>query len=144
MNDTKKKTKVVIIVFLIILVTIVVGRFFLIKKGIFLSNIRKETITAENYEEIFNRISEELKDTDDIYYLSYSVMYYMMKDGISSTLNGNEDENAMYVNIYEKTVQQLIDEGKQLMIDNNVSIEEFKENIKDLENLDNNLNSYTE
>ena len=127
MNDTKKKTKVVIIVFLIILVT-----------------IRKETITAENYEEIFNRISEELKDTDDIYYLSYSVMYYMMKDGISSTLNGNEDENAMYVNIYEKTVQQLIDEGKQLMIDNNVSIEEFKENIKDLENLDNNLNSYTE
>ena len=144
MNDTKKKTKVVIIVFLIILVTIVVGGFFLIKKGIFLSNIRKETITAENYEEIFNRISEELKDTDDIYYLSYSVMYYMMKDGISSTLNGNEDENAMYVNIYEKTVQQLIDEGKQLMIDNNVSIEEFKENIKDLENLDNNLNNYTE
>lgn len=144
MNDTKKKTKVVIIVFFIILVTIVVGGFFLIKKGIFLSNIRKETITAENYEEIFNRISEELKDTDDIYYLSYSVMYYMMKDGISSTLNGNEDENAMYVNIYEKTVQQLIDEGKQLMIDNNVSIEEFKENIKDLENLDNNLNSYTE
>ena len=144
MNDTKKKTKVVIIVFFIILVTIVVGGFFLIKKGIFLSNIRKETITAENYEEIFNRISEELKDTDDIYYLSYSVMYYMMKDGIASKLNGNEDENAMYVNIYEKTVQQLIDEGKQLMIDNNVSIEEFKENIKDLENLDNNLNSYTE
>ena len=79
MNDTKKKTKVVIIVFFIILVTIVVGGFFLIKKGIFLSNIRKETITAENYEEIFNRISDELKDTDDIYYLSYSVMYYMIR-----------------------------------------------------------------
>ena len=41
-------------------------------------------------------------------------MYYIMTDGMESALAGNEDESTMYVNIYGKTVQQLIDEGKQL------------------------------
>lgn len=36
----------------------------------------------------------------------------------------------MYANIYGKTVQQLIDEGKQLMEENNVTIEQMKEQLK--------------
>ena len=58
----------------------------------------------------------------------------MMTDGMSSAFSGNEDENAMYVNIYGKTAENLIEEGRQLMEENNVSLDEFKENIENLSN----------
>lgn len=102
-------------------------------------SIKEETLTADNYDEIINRIDQEFnKDDEEVYYLSYSIMYYIMKDGMASAMSGSEDESAMYVNIYGKTVQQLIDEGKQLMKENNITLEEYKEKIKDLDNTINN------
>lgn len=98
---------------------------------IFSKSVKSETITAENYEEISDKIAEELKDDEELYYMSYSVMYYIARDGLSAAFSNTNDESAMYVNIYGKTVQQLIDEGKQLMKDNNMTIEKFKEQMKD-------------
>ena len=90
-------------------------------------SIKNEVITAENYEKLMNQAEQEFtEDDEEIYYLSYAVMYYIMTDGMEAALSGSEDESEMYVNIYGKTVQQLIDEGKQLMEENNVSLDELE------------------
>ncbi len=57
----------------------------------------------------------------------------MMKDGIFSAFSEEYDESAMYVNIYGKTIQDLINEGKELMKENESTIDEFKENLENLE-----------
>lgn len=99
-------------------------------------NIKDEVITAENYEELSKRIENEMGNDEELYYFSYSMMYYMMKDGMSSALTGgnSNDDSAMFVNIYGKTIKQLITEGKQLMKDNGVTIEQFKQNLQNLNN----------
>ena len=103
-------------------------------------SIKNEVITAENYEKLMNQAEQEFTEEDEeIYYLSYAVMYYIMTDGMEAALSGSEDESEMYVNIYGKTVQQLIDEGKQLMEENNVSLDEYKQKIKDLNELSNTI-----
>lgn len=128
MENQEKKSKKGLLVALIIILIIAlgVGGYFLFKN---MSGVKSETFTAENYDELMDRISEELQDTDDIYYLSYSMIYYIMRDGFTSALSGSEDESAMYASIYGKTVQQLIDEGKKIMEDNNITLEQYKENI---------------
>lgn len=102
------------------------------KDTIFSKTIKDEVITADNYDEIMDKIEQELKKDEELYYLSYSLMYYITKDGLASAFTNPDDESAMYVNIYGKTVKQLIEEGKQLMIDNNITIEEYKQQIKTL------------
>ena len=103
-------------------------------------SIKNEVITAENKEKLMNQAEQEFtEDDEEIYYLSYAVMYYIMTDGMEAALSGSEDESEMYVNIYGKTVQQLIDEGKQLMEENNVSLDEYKQKIKDLNELSNTI-----
>lgn len=103
-------------------------------------SIRNEIVTAENYEELMNKAEQEFSaDDEGIYYLSYSVMYYIMTDGMQAAMAGSEDESEMYVNIYGKTVQQLIDEGKQLMEENDISLDEYKSKINDLNELSNSI-----
>lgn len=101
--------------------------------AIFKSKIENEVVTAENQEGIVDKVEEKFGSNDDrVYYLAYSMMYYMFKDGLSSAFSNNTDENTMYENIYGKTVGELIEEGKQLMKENNITVEEYKESIKDL------------
>ena len=103
-------------------------------------SIRNEIVTAENYEELMNKAEQEFSaDDEEIYYLSYSIMYYIMTDGMQAAMAGSEDESEMYVNIYGKTVQQLIDEGKQLMEENDISLDEYKSKINDLNELSNSI-----
>ena len=129
MKNEKKKSKVFLyaIIAVIIIAVVGIGAYF-IKNS---KNIKNETITAENYEEIMDRIGKELKDENDKYYLSYSVMYYVMKDGIASVFSENENTStsSMYTNIYGKTIKQLIDEGKQLMKENNITLDEYKSQL---------------
>ena len=103
-------------------------------------SIRNEIVTAENYEELMNKAEQEFSaDDEEIYYLSYSIMYYIMTDGMQAAMAGSEDESEMYVNIYGKTVQQLIDEGKRLMEENDISLDEYKSKINDLNELSNSI-----
>lgn len=138
-NKERGKVAIYIVIAIVIIVALGIGAYFLISKDsnildVFSPNIKSEVITSENYNEIMDKIGEDLKDDDDKYYLSYSVLYYAMKDGIASAFSGNENEvdNAMYANIYGKSIQQLIDEGKQLMKDNDITLEEYKEQLKNL------------
>ena len=138
-----RSTAFYVILIIVIIALLCVALYFILNKdaistisGIFQPSIKNETITAENYEEIMDRIEKEFsKDDEELYYLSYSMMYYILNDGISSAFSNTTDENAMYANIYGKTVGQLIEEGKQLMEENNITIEQYKENIENLNSI---------
>lgn len=143
MKEKNKKSIVwVSVIILIIVIIAIIAVIFLVQKPnssdsvnsgnifSFLDNIKKETVNADTYEDILSRISAELDNEDELYYFSYSVMYYITRDGMSAAFTNPDDENAMYVNIYGKTVGQLLDEGKELMKQNDMTVEKFKESLK--------------
>lgn len=137
------KTILYVVIAIVIIAVIAIGIYFVINQktdntnagGITISkNIKDETITKENYEDMMDKLEKEMKNDEELYYLSYSMMYYMMKDGLASAFTNNTDESVIYTNIYGKTVKQLIDEGKQLMKDNNMTIEKYKEQLESANN----------
>jgi len=134
------KKRIYIVIIIILIFAFCIGGYFLFCRNdnsIFTSisnisnnkNIKKEKVTSENYEEISNRISKELGDVNDTYYFSYACMYYIMENGFTKEYMTTQDESLLYKNIYDKTVQELINEGQQLMKDNNITIEEYKQNL---------------
>lgn len=132
------KTILCIVIAIIIVIALIIGGYFLLKSadnttiGASVSSIKSEVITAENYEEVSNKIEEELGETDETYYFAYACMYYIMQDGLTAEYMTSQDESLLYKNIYNKTVQTLIDEGKNLMEENDITVEEFKQQVNDL------------
>lgn len=140
--EKKSKKKLYIIIGLIIVI-LGIGAVLILNfnssdksvdtgNSIFSKSIKNEVITAENYDEIMDKIGQEVTSEEELYYLSYSLMYYITKDGLAVAFTNPDDESAMYVNIYGKTAKQLIEEGKQLMKDNNMTIEEYKQQLETL------------
>lgn len=136
MNEGKNKKIIYIVLAVVLVVILAVGAFFLINNGK-ATKIREEVITAENYEKVTEDLERQLGEADDLYYYAYACMYYMMKDGFSEEYMNSQDESIMYKNIYNKTVQQLMDEGKKLMEENDVTIEQWKQQVENLSNMDN-------
>lgn len=146
-GETKSNKGLIIAIVVILLIVLGVGAYFFISgNGSILtggkaSNIKNETITAENYEELSKKLSQELGEVDDVYYYTYACTYYIMKDGFTSEYLSTQDENLLYKNIYNKTVKQLINEGKDLMQEEGTTLEKYKESLKDLSNSVNDLNN---
>lgn len=138
-----RSTAFYVILTIVIIAILCLVLYFILNKdavstisSIFQPSVKNETITAENYDEIMDRIENEFnQDDEELYYLSYAMMYHIFNDGISSAFSNTTDENAMYASIYGKTVGQLIEEGKQLMEDNNVTIEQYKEGLENLNSI---------
>ncbi len=112
-----------------VIVTILI---IVIGSSFFTKPIREQIITANNYNDIMQEVELQIKEDDDLYYFTYAYLYYTTTDGMSSIFMYNYDENTMFSNIYGKTIQQLIDEGKQLMKKNDMSIEKFKQEINNI------------
>lgn len=123
-EDGKANVVLYVIIAVVVVAVIAVAAFFLLG-----SDIRKETITQENYEEMLNKLDEKLAGQDDLYYISYSIMYHIMQDAMTAE---EGDTNAMYANIYGKKVQELIDDGKKLMEENNMTLEQVKQTLNQL------------
>ena len=124
----KVSAVLIIVISVIVVLLICIGAFiFLSKNNAEPSNagvsndIRNEVITAENFDEMTDKIDREFdQDSDDIYYIS-----------ISAAARDEDTEGDIYTSIYGKTVQTLIDEGKTLMEENEVSLEQYKESINE-------------
>lgn len=132
-RNLKKSNKGYTIIILILIIAVAAVLFFIVRNN--KNDIRSQVFSAENFEELMNEISVELHGTDDIYYLGYAIMYNAMKEGFASAMVGGEPEEAMYESIYGRRVQDLINEGKDLMRKNDVTIEEFKEQVESWSNL---------
>ena len=133
MENKPKNSKgfVAAIVILVIIIIASVVCFF-----VFNTSALNKTITAENYEELMDELGDELRDSDEAYYFSYALLYHTYTDAMTAALAGNDDEEAIMVNIYGKTPEQLIEEGKQLMEEDGVTLDEVKETMDSLANYD--------
>ena len=151
-NHEKNKSSKGLIVFIVIIVVIAlaIGAYFLLRSketvttggnSIQTSSVLNETITSENYEELTENVAQELGDTDELYYFTYATTYHIMQDGLASAFSENQDESTMYINIFGKTANDLIKEGKELMQENDITIDEFKESLKNLEDASNTINN---
>jgi len=127
----KKKIILGIIILLAILAIIAFG----FTKG---NPIGNETLSKDNYEKLITQYGEKYKDSDNLLYFTYATTNYMFSDGFSSIFNSNlteeEKENDMYKQIYGKTINELIQEGKKLMEENNTTPQEYKEKLQNISN----------
>lgn len=154
-NEEKGKANVVLIVIISIIIILVIGigLFFIFSSkdkssnnsdvnssssGFFSKSIKDEVVTAENYQDLSNRIAPELNNEDEAYQFVYACMYYIMQDGMAVAFDFNstdeEKDSKTYERVYGKTVKQLINEGKQLMKDNDMTVEKFKQSMEDFAN----------
>ena len=97
------------------------------------NSFKNTIITEENYEEVTNQLADNLKE-EEVYYCTYAMFYYIAQDGFSNLLAVAENENIMYQRIYNKTVNQLINEGISLMKENNITWEEYKSSLENFVN----------
>lgn len=136
-HEKEKTSKGFVIAIVIIIIIAILAILMLnsdsFKQGFmegFNSSVLNEVLTEENYNEITSEVADELGDSDDLYYLTYATIYHMAEDGISAVFSeDSEEESAMYENIYGKTSKELIEEGKALMEENNMTVEEYKNNL---------------
>ena len=87
-----------------------------------INNIKDIKLTSENYDKLSKEFADKYKDKDELYYYTYSTLYYIFKDGLV-------DNTKQYINIYNKTINELIDEGKNLMKENNMTVEKYKKQL---------------
>lgn len=104
--------------------------FYSIINKITPKSYKNTVITKENYEEVMNKANDKLKDKDEQYYLIYSVFYHIAEDGFSNLIALGQDEDLMYKNVYGKTVGELITEGKKMMKEKNITVEEYKNSLE--------------
>lgn len=93
------------------------------------NNIKDTVITAKNYKEIYDTLGNKIDNEKEAYYFTYACMYYILQDGLSQEYFATQDESVLYQRIYNKTVQKLINEGKDLMKENNMTVEKWKKQL---------------
>ena len=128
----KSKGNALIPIILIIVVILLVGGAIYWVWNSSDTNNLDVVITSENYETLEDLFTEQQEE--EALYFSYACMYYIMKDGLTTEYLTTQDDNLMFKNIWGKTIQQLVDEGKNLMKENNITLEEYKTQIEELNN----------
>ena len=89
--------------------------------------IENTILSQDNCEESINDyIEKKGKNSDEAYYLSYSLFKY-------SFSNINSFYSNPYSNFYGKTINELIKESKEDMRKENISIEDFKKSLTDFD-----------
>ena len=124
------KKVVMIVVAVVVAIAVIVGGFLLLSSG--KSSLKKEVVSQENYETILDEVEKKFGESDETYYYTYACIYHTAKAGFTEEYLQSKDESMLYKDIAGKTVQQLMDEGKQLMEENNITIEEYKEKLTEL------------
>lgn len=132
MKKKKSKKIIAIIITLIVVAILIIGGYFIFVKKV--GNVRNKLITAENYNQITEQVTEELTDSDDAYYFIYACITYMSEAGLTEEYLYNQNDNILFKEIYNKTVNQLIEEGKTMMEENDVTLEQFKQQVEAINN----------
>ncbi len=137
-NRSKNIKRIVAIAISIIVVAVlVIGGYFIFTQN---GNIRNKLITKDNYAKITEQVTEQLKDSDDAYYFTYACVNHMSKAGLTEEYLNIQDDDILYKDIYNKTVGQLIDEGKNLMSESDMTLEKFKEQVEIINKFSNSTN----
>lgn len=135
MKQLTKKWYLWVLIFAIILAIV----FFIIYKN----NIANKILTEENCEATIEKYSSKNKETDNYYYFNYALMYSISLDGLDNLVTTLLDNTITYKNVYGKSINQLIVEGKNQMIEQNITVEEYKNILNELESYKNTINNVT-
>lgn len=135
------KTFVKVIIGLILIASFAVGGFCL---GVYIKTkenpvnyllsyfnigLENKKLTKDDIEETIKEYCDKKgEDSDEVYYLTYEYMRYAFSNLLV------EDP---YSEMYGMTIKQLIRDGKRHMKEENITVEEFKKSLKDLENMGN-------
>ena len=125
MKNLKNCQGISLIILLIIVAVIICGVILIFNKtnnNSGNSSKLNTVVTADNYNTIGNIFNE---NQDELYYFTYACLYYSFTERFST----GQDENTAMQKIYGKTVQQLVDEGKQMMKKDNITVEEYKKKL---------------
>ena len=125
----KRETgKAILYILLVILLIAVAGLtvFYVLEED----SIKSQVITAENMDKVIEKMEQKAKKDEEQYYASYAMMYHIMQNGITNQGENVKDKNIIYKNVYGKTVKVLIEEGKQIMQDNDITLEAFKASMQ--------------
>ena len=125
----KRETgKAILYILLVILLIAVAGLtvFYVLEED----SIKSQVITAENMDKVIEKMEQKAKKDEELYYASYAMMYHIMQNGITNQGETVKDKNIIYKNVYGKTVKVLIEEGKQIMQDNDITLEAFKSSMQ--------------
>lgn len=117
-------------IWIFILVIVIALLYFIIPKN----NIQNTVLTKENYQSTIDEYANKYGQKDEYYYFSYALIYNITKDSLGNLFNSSEDDSVAYKNIYGKSIKQLVNEGKNLMHENNTTIDEYKKSINELKN----------
>jgi len=129
MSRFSKNQKGLALIYLIIIVLVIIIVAVLAKNVIGNIYIENVTLTKENIEETLEKYSEMKKDTDDLAYVGYALAYHTTIGYMSNIFNFGASEDVIYANIYGKSINDLKKEGKELMEDNNVTLDDFKKSM---------------
>lgn len=114
----------------------------LLLTGCSTNNLANRVLSKENYDEITTKYAQDNANKDEVVYFTYAITNHILKDGLENVLNlemtEEQKEIETYKNIYGKTINQLVEEGKTLMKANNMTVDKYKENLKNLSNSINN------
>lgn len=121
-NDTTATTVICIIIAVVSLTLFII----LIKNN----SIENIILTKDNLQETMDNYSKMKKDSDDIVYVVYALLYYTTIDYMYNIFNLDAAEENAYMRVYGKTIKELKNEGKSLMEENNVTVKQFKESLK--------------
>lgn len=117
-------------IWIFILAIVIALLYFIIPKN----NIQNTVLTKENYQSTIDEYANKYGQKDEYYYFSYALIYNITKDSLGNLFNSSEDDSVAYKNIYGKSIKQLVNEGKNLMHENNTTIDEYKKSINELKN----------
>lgn len=129
MKKILKNQRGITLVKLGIIIIIAIIAIAFIGRTIKIASIENTKLTKENFQSTMDDYSKLKKDTDDIVYAGYAIMYYTMTDYMSNIFNSNATEDDAYAQVYGKSLSKLKDEGKSLMKKNNITPKEFKEKL---------------
>lgn len=127
MKQLTKKWHLWVLILAIILAIV----FFMIYKN----NIANKILTENNCEATIEKYSSKNKETDNYYYFSYGLLYNISLDGLN-----NLSTTSLCKSIYGKTINQLVIEGKNQMLEDNITVKEFEYMLKSLESYNNTMN----
>lgn len=129
MNKFFKNQKGISVISLMLIIIIVAIGIIFARKSIKLHSIESMVLTKYNLEDNLDKYYNLKKDSDDIIYVGYAIMYYSTLGYMSDFFNSEVSKPNDYTQIYGKTIKELKEKGEVLMRKNNTTPQDFKENM---------------
>lgn len=132
MKNLKNQKGTSLITAILVVLILIVGAV-LFKLIINSNSIENKVLSEYNFQETLQEYAKLEGKSDNLAYVIYAMMYHSLSDyAFNYFTNGNLEFNEQFSSIYGKTIKDLKKEGKELMEENNVDVDNFKYYLNNL------------